>query len=227
MDGILVVDKPQGMTSHDVVDFIRRRFGLDHVGHAGTLDPLATGVLVMLIGGFTRYFNSLSGDDKVYEAALVLGATSDTGDASGKMVFIDKSVSTRYKIETIEEVFKKFLGDIEQTPPMYSAIKYRGKKLYELARSGVSVKIEPRRVSIKRLEILKISLPEIFFNVACSKGTYIRQLCVDIGKELGCGAYMKDLRRIRSGRFTIDDAVEFTSLKEMTAKELEKRLHNL
>lgn len=225
MDGLLVVDKPQGLTSHDVVDFIRRNFGLKKVGHAGTLDPIATGVLVMLIGKFTRHFNSLSNDDKEYEASMVLGSTSDTGDASGKIISVDKNPI--YKIEVIEEVFKKFLGAIEQTPPMYSAIKFKGKKLYELARKGVSVNIGPRKVSIKALEILKVALPEISFKVSCSKGTYIRQLCADIGKGLGCGGYMSRLRRTRSGKLTIDEAVKLETLEGMTREELERRLYNL
>lgn len=225
MDGILIVDKPKGWTSHDLVDFVRKRFGLKKVGHAGTLDPIATGALVMLLGKFTKYFNSLSNDDKEYEAVMVLGATSDTGDASGKITNSNKSLG--FKDGEIDEAFKKFLGDIKQTPPIYSAIKFRGKKLYELARKGERVKIEPREISIKKLEILTISLPEIFFKVTCSKGTYIRQLCVDIGEALGCGAYMSQLRRTRSGRFSIDDAIGLERLKELTTKDLEKRLYNL
>ena len=222
MDGILIVDKPQGMTSHDVVDFIRKQFGLKKVGHAGTLDPMATGVLVILIGKYTKSSNSFLSADKEYDATLMLGATSDTGDAWGR---VEKGASSEgIGKEKIEEVFNKFTGEIEQVPPSYSAVKFKGKKLYELARLGINVKVEPRKVSIKELNIYKISMPEISFTVTCSKGTYIRQLSADIGSALGCGAYLSRLRRTRSGGFKVDEAIGIDELKRMDSVELAKHI---
>lgn len=224
MNGVLVVDKPQGMTSHDVVDFIRKGFSLKKVGHAGTLDPMATGVLIILIGKDTKSSSLFMADDKEYDATLVLGAESDTGDAWGKVKSSGKS--TDFTQNDIEKVFKKFLGTIEQLPPMYSSVKFKGQKLYELARKGLNVKMEPRKVFIKDIEILTISLPEISFKLTCSKGTYVRQLCIDIGRTLGCGAYLSQLRRTRSGRFIIDEALAIDELKNFNNIDLEKRLYH-
>ncbi len=225
MDGILVVNKPQGMTSHDVVDLIRRRFGLKKVGHAGTLDPMATGVLVMLIGRYTKSSDSLMSGEKEYDATLTLGGRSDTGDAWGEIEPSGKTVL--FSDDDISNVFERFTGEIEQKPPMYSAVKFKGKKLYELARKGLSVEMKPRKVIIKSLDIGAISLPEVSFRVTCSKGTYIRQLCVDIGEALGCGGYLSRLERTRSGEFIIDRAVRVETLKEIGAKELAERLVKL
>ncbi len=218
MDGILLVDKPQGMTSHDIVDFVRRTFGLKKVGHAGTLDPMATGLLVILVGACTKKSNSLSGDDKEYVASLVLGATTDTQDAEGKVS--SRSGNINFTRDEIDASFRRFLGEIEQIPPMYSAIKFKGKKLYELARKGIAVERRPRRVVIKELEILKVDLPSIEFRVRCSKGTYIRQLCHDIGATLGCGAYLSRLRRTRSGNFRIDNALTIEKLENVGKADL-------
>jgi len=222
MDGILVVNKPQGMTSHDVVDFIRRRFSIKKVGHAGTLDPMATGVLVMLIGKYTKSSNTLLAEDKEYEAELVLGGTSDTGDAWGNIKASDKNIS--FDEAEIRNVFNKFLGEIDQHPPMYSAVKVNGRKLYELARIGLSVDRKPRKIVINRLGISKIELPRVSFELTCSKGTYVRQLCSDIGEALGCGAYLSRLNRTRSGRFAIDKALELDTLRNFKALDLEERL---
>jgi tRNA pseudouridine55 synthase len=222
MDGILIVDKPQGMTSHDVVDFIRKKFDLKKVGHAGTLDPMATGVLVMLIGTYTKSASTFLADDKEYEAILTLGATSDTGDAWGR---VEKSVNIEKISENeIRDVFNKFLGPIEQIPPSYSAVKFKGKKLYEYARKGIAVEVAPRKIVINILEISKISGTEVHFNVSCSKGTYVRQLCIDIGNTLGCGAHLTKLRRTRSGHFTIDKAITMEELKQLDAQALESKL---
>jgi len=222
MDGILVVDKPQGFTSHDVVDFMRKRFGLKKVGHAGTLDPMATGVLVMLIGKCTSLSSSFMQDDKDYEGTMVLGATSDTGDAWGKITPSGESpVSDE---ESIKEVFASFIGEIEQKPPMYAAVKVNGSKLYELARKGISVDVPPRKIVIKRLDIISIEAPKIRFSVSCSKGTYVRQLAVDIGERLGCGAYLSELKRTRSGKFSISEAALIDELRALPAEELERRL---
>ena len=225
MDGILIVDKPQGMTSHDVVDFIRKKFGLKKVGHAGTLDPMATGVLVMLLGKCTKSSNSFLNDDKEYEATMTLGATSDTLDAWGKIE--PHSGYGEIRGKDIKDTFAKFLGPIEQTPPSYSAVKFKGKKLYELARKGITVKVEPRRVIIKSLEISKIDKNEISFKVTCSKGTYVRQLSSDIGSALGCGAYLSKLCRTRSGNFRIDEAVKIEELKGFDEVSLKNRLRSL
>ncbi|MFA6078893.1 MAG: tRNA pseudouridine(55) synthase TruB [Candidatus Omnitrophota bacterium] len=222
MDGVLIIDKPSGWTSHDVVNFIRRRFDVKKVGHAGTLDPMATGVLVMLIGKYTKASSRFMSADKEYYAEMKLGGTSDTGDAWGKVVA--SGVTVDIKEDKIREVFKGFLGSIEQVPPIYSAVKHKGKKLYELARKGISVKVEPRTIFIEKLDITKIELPEVAFKVCCSKGTYIRQLCVDIGSRLGCGAYLSKLERTRSGAFHIENAMSIEELKAGTAQDLEKRL---
>lgn len=225
MDGILIVDKPKGCTSHDIVDLVRRRFKIKKVGHAGTLDPMATGVLVILVGGYTKLAGRFLGDDKEYDATLTLGATSDTADACGKITLSDKPFSAAsLKNDAIEEAFKKFLGHTEQMPPAYSAVKFKGKKLYELARSGVSVKVEPRKIFIERIEISKIDIPNISFKVVCSKGTYIRQLSEDVGSALGCGAYLSRLCRTRSGRFLLEDAVTVEEIRNATSEWLKTKL---
>lgn len=231
MDGILIVDKPQGMTSHDVIDLIRNKFGIKKAGHAGTLDPMATGVLVVLIGKYTKSSNSFLGADKEYDATLTLGATSDTGDAWGKITpskpippdVIKSGISTPgVENSIIKDVFNKFLGEIEQIPPAYSAVKFKGRKLYEFARKGIEVKLEPRKVLIKELKITGINMPEVSFMVTCSKGTYIRQLSSDIGSALGCGAYLSRLRRTRSGNFVIKDAITVEELKKLDTSEIGK-----
>jgi tRNA pseudouridine55 synthase len=225
MDGILIVDKPQGFTSHDVVDFIRKRFGFKKAGHAGTLDPMATGLLVILIGKYTKTSSAFLNENKEYDATLVLGATSDTGDAWGNI--LPRPNSGKISRKDIEDVFSKFLGPIDQIPPSYSAKKFKGKKLYELARIGIELKLEPRKVFINSLRILDIKIPEVSFKIACSKGTYVRQLCADIGAALGCGAYLSKLRRTRSGFFCIDMAVSVEELKSMDICSLKERLKTL
>lgn len=221
MDGILIVDKPQGMTSHDVVDVIRRRFALKKVGHGGTLDPMATGVLVVLIGKCTKLSGRFLSDDKAYEATLVLGARSDTGDAEGRIT--PSAQAPDVSAAQAEAVFRGFLGDIEQVPPMYSALKVNGKKLYELARKGIEIERPPRTVSIRALAITHFALPEISFAVSCSKGTYVRTLCADIGDRLGCGAYLVRLRRTRSGSFDIGKAVTMDEIMASGREGLERR----
>ncbi|MFA4981656.1 MAG: tRNA pseudouridine(55) synthase TruB [Candidatus Omnitrophota bacterium] len=224
MDGILVIDKPQGMTSHDVVDLVRKKFRVKKAGHAGTLDPMATGVLVLLIGKCTKLSGRFISDDKDYEGSLVLGATSDTLDAWGKITPGGRTADIEE--EDVKKAFAGFMGEIEQLPPMYSAVKLQGKKLYELARKGIEVKREPRKVHIKRFDITRIELPKVNFSVTCSKGTYVRQLCADIGASLGSGAYLSELKRMRSGVFTIDKAVKMDELLGSGMGDLEKRLVN-
>ncbi|MDP3791172.1 MAG: tRNA pseudouridine(55) synthase TruB [Candidatus Omnitrophota bacterium] len=225
MDGILIVDKPQGLTSHDVVDFIRKRFSIKKVGHAGTLDPMATGLLIILIGNYTKHSNRFLNGDKEYDATMTLGATSDTGDAWGKI--IPSAAFNNAAVEDIEGAFNKFLGPIEQAVPSYSAKKFKGKKLYELARKGIEIKLEPKKIVIHSLKITRINLPEISFKVNCSKGTYIRQLCMDIGAVLGCGAYMSKLHRTGSGGINMDDAISIEELKGIDAQALGSRLKAL
>lgn len=218
MDGVLVVNKSQGMTSHDVVDIIRRRFNLKKVGHAGTLDPMATGVLVMLIGGYTKLSGQFMSEEKEYEGSLILGASSDTLDAWGKITSSGKS--TYFTDDEITAAFKTFLGESEQLPPMYSSVKVNGQKLYELARKGLTVAVQPRKISIKNIEVTKISLPEVSFKITCSKGTYVRSLCADIGGYLGCSAHMTRLNRTRSGKFILVNAIKVEELRKMKIEEL-------
>ncbi len=216
--GILVVDKPKGITSHDVVDIARCLFGIKRIGHAGTLDPIATGVLVVLVGRATKKSHLLMGGDKEYTVRLRLGAATDTGDAFGKVINVsDVQGLTR---EAIEEAIMSFKGEIEQVPPMFSAVKFKGRSLYKWARKGITVSRKARRVTIKDLCIKEITPPDVVFDVRCSKGTYIRQLCADIGDRLGCSAHMAGLRRIRSGDFHISQAIDIDRLKSLTGDEL-------
>lgn len=222
MDGILIVNKPQRMTSHDVVDLIRKRFGFKKVGHAGTLDPMATGVLVILIGKATKLSGQLMSEGKDYSGRLTLGAVSDTLDAWGKLSPTGKD--TDFTDDRIREVFKKFLGQTEQIPPMYSSVKVGGHRLYKLARKGISVEAPARKITVDNIEVLKIELPDISFRLSCSKGTYVRQICADIGELLGCGAHMSQLERTRSGAFTIDKAVAVEDLRNMSMEGLVRRV---
>ena len=218
----MVVDKPGGMTSHDVVDFIRRHFKIEKAGHAGTLDPAATGVLVIMIGKATKRSSELTGEDKEYEATLTLGRKTHSGDAEGQVLF--ESDVSKITEEDVRRAFKSFEGEIKQIPPMVSALRYKGKRLYELARKGKEVPREPRKIHIKELRIKKIEVPNIDFFVACSKGTYIRKLCDDIGDKLGCGGFLSYLRRVRAGEFTLDKSVDMDKLKSFSIDELKERL---
>jgi len=219
MKGILIVDKPLDWTSHDVVNFIRKRFRIKKVGHCGTLDPIGTGVLVILAGKATKWASRFLGEDKEYQVTLTLGVTTDTADAQGKIIFQNKD--TDFSRERLEEVFKQFLGELAQIPPMVSALRHKGKRLYQLAREGKEVPREPRKIHIHKLEITSIDLPRISFDVRSSKGTYIRTLCEDIGKVLGCGAHLSALRRIKSGSFSLEKSVTIDKLKQISRLELE------
>lgn len=212
INGILVVNKPEGMTSHDVVQQVRRKFGMRCVGHAGTLDPLATGVLIMLLGKSTKLFNKFVHLDKAYRATLILGKSTHTADIQGKVLKeLPYSHITRPQVE---EVFQRFVGDIDQVPPMVSAVKVKGKKLYQLARKGIEIDRKARRVSIRFLKIEDFHLPEVRFFLECSKGTYVRQLAEDIGKALGCGACISRIERTKVGSFSIEEAVDLKDLDE-------------
>lgn len=213
MDGILNINKPAGMTSFDVVSKIRKICRTKKVGHAGTLDPDASGVLPVCVGKATKVIEFLMNKTKTYRVGLLLGAATDTQDASGRILY-EKPVHVPAK--DIENAIKSFLGETRQIPPMYSAIKVNGKKLYELARKGIEVERKPRTVTIYSMEILNIECSDdkvdVIFDVDCSKGTYMRTLCHDIGEKLGCGGHMKSLVRIRSGPFTIENSYSLEEL---------------
>lgn len=210
--GFLNINKPLNMTSHDVVNRVRRAFGIKKVGHAGTLDPLATGVLVICVGGATRLSEYVMHQTKVYRAHVRLGITTKTDDAEGDVVEThDAAHITRAQLES---VLPQFTGDIQQNPPIYSAIKRGGRKLYELARAGEDVEIEPRAVRIDNLTIADWMPPECVLDVTCGSGTYIRSLARDIGEALGVGAHLSGLERTRSGQFTVDKAVSLEALAE-------------
>ena len=214
MNGVIVVNKPIGCTSFDIVYKVRKILK-EKVGHTGTLDPLATGVIPILIGKGTKLSNYLIEHDKEYIATLSLGKKTDTLDAEGRVIEEKEVEKSLLNNEKIEKVFKKYIGKIEQIPPMYSAIKVNGKKLYEYARNGQSVEIKPRQVEIYQIELLNIDeeKKEIKFRVNCSKGTYIRTLCSDIAESLGSIGYMSNLQRTRVGNFKLEDAIEIEELE--------------
>jgi tRNA pseudouridine55 synthase len=216
--GILLVDKPSEWTSHDVVGCIRRRFKVKKVGHCGTLDPAATGLLVIVLGKATKLSQRLSTQDKVYTGTMLLGVETDSQDADGEVTAThDASGVTP---EELRRVAAKFEGEIEQIPPMVSAVKVNGQPLYKLARKGQVIEREPRPATIHKLEFKEINLPEATLEVHCSKGTYIRTLCADIGHELGCGAHLKSLRRLRSGRFSVENAHTIDTIKTWEREQL-------
>jgi len=211
LNGIVVVNKPSGMTSHDVVARARRILGLKRIGHAGTLDPLATGVLILLIGPSTKLFDKFMAFDKGYRATMILGKRTTTADVQGEI--IEEKACDHITAAAVAEVLKEFEGEIEQVPPMVSALKVNGKRLYDLARQGIEVTREPRRVVISRIELLEFVSPQVSFALECSKGTYVRQVAEDAGERLGCGACISQIERTRVGSFSMDDAIELEALK--------------
>ena len=216
MDGIINIYKEKGYTSHDVVAKLRGILRMKRIGHTGTLDPDAEGVLPVCIGRATSLCEYLTDKDKEYEAVVHLGIITDTLDMSGDIIERNNPVCTKAQIE---DVLTHFTGEIMQVPPMYSAIKFNGKKLYELARKGKEVERKARRITIYELEILGMELPNVTIRVLCSKGTYIRTLCHDIGQKLGCGAAMQSLLRTRVERFTLADARRLDEIKEFWEKD--------
>ena len=212
ISGVLVVDKPVGMTSHDVVQAIRTGTGLRRAGHTGTLDPRASGVLVILVGPAVRLSEFVSASDKRYQAIIRLGSATDTFDADGKMTQSPAPVDVTE--QQFEKVLNTFIGEIEQTPPPYSAVKVQGRKAYELAREGEEVELAPRKITVHHLEILEWAPPEVVIDVHCSSGTYVRSLANDLGNALGCGAYLVGLRRTKSGRFSLREATPLRKLQE-------------
>src|SRR4051812_4665744 len=225
LDGVLLVDKASGMTSHDVVAIVRRRLGVKKVGHCGTLDPLATGLLIIVIGRGTKIQDLLMAEDKEYVGTMQLGVTTDSQDADGEVEAIN--LVPPFTRAELEESFAKFHGDFYQMPPMVSAIKKEGVPLYKLARQGKVVEREPRFVHVFAHEINDIRLPEVDFRVVCSKGFYVRTYAFDIGEDLGCGAHLKALRRTKSGRFTVDGAVTVEQLQNAPTSEIVPKLLDL
>ncbi len=213
ISGILVVDKPVGLTSHDVVEIIRKGTNIRRAGHTGTLDPRASGVLVILVGPAVRLSEFVSASDKRYQAIIRLGGATDTYDADGRFT---GQVRTPVNVTEAQfnEVLQRFVGEIEQTPPPYSAVKVQGRKAYEMARQGEEVELAPRIINVYHLEVLEWAPPEVVIDVHCSSGTYVRSLANDLGTALGCGAYLVGLRRTKSGRFSLRDATPLRKLQE-------------
>ena len=222
MQGIINIYKPQDFTSHDCVAIVRRVSGVKKTGHTGTLDPMATGVLPVCIGKATRVIQYMDEDTKEYICTMRLGIRTDTLDVWGTILEEKPPVSVSK--EEAAQVLKGFEGRILQTPPKYSAIKVNGKKLYEYARAGKEVEIKPREVFIHKIDVLDVTCDTISFKMCCGKGTYVRSVCDDAGKILGCGAAMSSLVRSRSGMFCIEDAVDIRDVKEMTSEKLKKLL---
>lgn len=216
MNGIVIVDKPQGWTSQDVTARLRRVYATRRIGHGGTLDPMATGVLPVFVGRATRGVEFFEHAEKTYETVLLLGRTTDTQDVTGATL-AEKAV--HLSPADIEKVLPRFRGDILQVPPMYSALKVNGKKLYELARKGQEVERQPRPITVFELTNLGFDGTRLSLRVRCSKGTYIRTLCQDIGEALGCGGCMEALRRVRAGEYGIEDAVPLEQLLESETPE--------
>ena len=203
--GVLLIDKPGGMTSHDVVMRVRRILGVKKIGHTGTLDPMATGLLPLCIGGATKIARFLEGGEKEYRATIKFGVETDTYDAEGKVVA--ESDTSGVSEEMVLEALAQFKGKIQQIPPMYSAVKIGGTPLYKLARKGITVEREPKEVEISDIDVEEFTMPLLTMRITCSKGTYIRTLCHDLGSVVGCGAHLVALRRTRSGYFSIQDAI--------------------
>ena len=217
-EGIILINKPKGITSHDVVDIVRKRLDIRKVGHTGTLDPLAEGLLIILVGRCTKEFPKFVNFDKEYLGVLKLGEVTATGDSQGKIV--KQSNYSQLDDNKIKEVFSLFEGESEQVPPMVSAVRIGGKRLYELARRGLTVKRKPRKIKIHCLEILKIDLPFVEFRTKCSKGTYIRKLAEDIGEKLGCGAHMVKILRLSIGPFNLEEVVPLEELNESHLRKI-------
>ena len=222
LDGAILVDKPSGPTSHDVVDAIRRKFGIKKVGHCGTLDPNSTGLLIIVLGRGTKLSERLMGDDKVYEGTIKFGEETDSYDSDGELT--GSLPIMPMTLDELNEEAAKFIGDQMQIPPMVSAIKKDGVPLYKLARKGIEVEREPRLVHIYNFRFTEYAEPLGQFRVACTKGTYIRSMAHDLGKKLGCGAHLTTLRRSASGRFDVKDALTLDAVLKLSPADLEKRV---
>ncbi len=221
-DGALLIDKPAGPTSHDVVDSVRRQFQIKKVGHCGTLDPNATGLLIVLLGKATKLAEKLIAEDKIYEGSILFGETRDSHDAQGEL--IASLPVMPMTLDELNEFAATFVGDHLQTPPMVSAIKKDGVPLYKLARKGIQVERKPRLIHIYQFRFSDYTEPVGHFKVACTKGTYVRVLAHDIGEKVGCGGHLATLRRVASGRFDIKPAIQFEEVMRLSKSELEQRI---
>jgi tRNA pseudouridine55 synthase len=222
LDGALLIDKPAGPTSHDVVDAIRRHFGIKKVGHCGTLDPNATGLLIIVLGRGTKLSERLMSDDKIYEGTIKLGESTDSYDADGELVA--SLPVPPLTLEELNEAAAPFLGDQMQTPPMVSAIKKDGVPLYILARKGIEVPREPRLIHIYTFRFSAYEEPLAKFRLACTKGTYVRTVAHELGQKVGCGAHLAELRRVASGKFDAANALPLAGVLQLTPRELEKHV---
>jgi tRNA pseudouridine55 synthase len=224
-DGVLLVDKAGGMTSHDVVALVRRQLGIKKVGHCGTLDPIATGLLLLTIGRGTKVQDLLMSEDKEYVGTLTLGAATSTQDREGEV--LETKPVPPLTDQQIRAAFDKFRGDFYQMPPMVSAKKHGGVPLYKLARQGKVVEREPRFVHVYRYSLDRVALPDVDFSVLCSKGFYVRTYAHDIGEVLGCGAHLKSLRRTKSGRFDVVNSISVDQIKNSAREEIVQRILSL
>lgn len=224
-DGVLLVDKPRGCTSHDVVDAVRRTFKIKKVGHCGTLDPIATGLLVLVLGKATKLSEKLIADDKIYEGVIKFGEVTDTHDADGKV--IQTAPVPALSLDQLNALAGQFQGDVLQIPPMVSAVKKQGVPLYKLARKGIELPREPRLVHIYSFVFTDYQPPLAEFRMACTKGTYVRTVAHDLGQKLGCGAHLYALRRIGSGKFHVRDATPLDQLLALDPTGLAEKIITL
>ncbi|MCX6913381.1 MAG: tRNA pseudouridine(55) synthase TruB [Verrucomicrobiota bacterium] len=222
LDGAILIDKPAGPTSHDVVDAIRRQFAIKKVGHCGTLDPNATGLLIIVLGRGTKLSEKLMSDDKVYEGAIKFGETTHSYDADGDL--LASLPVPPLTLEELNAAATEFVGDLMQTPPMVSAVKKDGVPLYKLARKGIEVPREPRLVHIYNFRFSAYQEPLAYFRIACTKGTYVRSIAHDLGQKLGCGGHLATLRRVISGKFDVANAISLAEVLKLAPRELEKRV---
>lgn len=222
LDGAVLIDKPAGPTSHDIVDEIRDGFAIKKVGHCGTLDPNATGLLIMLLGRGTKLSEKLMSDDKVYSGWIKFGETTNSFDTDGEI--LETRPVPPLSVDTLNEAAESFIGDIMQEPPMVSAVKVGGVPLYKLARQGKEVERKSRLIHIYNFRFTLYEEPYAFFRVACTKGTYVRSLAHELGRKLGCGAHLATLRRISSGKFDVADAIQYEEALKLTAAELARRV---
>ena len=222
LDGAILIDKPAGPTSHDVVDAVRRHFNIKKVGHCGTLDPNATGLLILVLGRGTKLSEKLMSEDKTYEGSVKFGETTDSYDADGELV--GSLPVPPLTVEELNQTAAEFVGDLMQTPPMVSAVKKGGVPLYKLARKGVEVEREARLIHVYSFRFSSYEEPLGYFSVACTKGTYVRKLAHDLGQKIGCGAHLATLRRTISGKFNVADAIQFEDVFKLSTNGLEQRV---
>jgi len=222
LDGALLIDKPAGPTSHDVVEHLRRQLGIKKTGHCGTLDPAATGLLILLLGRATKLSEKLMSDDKVYAGWIKFGETTNSYDADGEL--LSSLPVPLLTLEELNQAAEPFIGDLRQIPPMVSAIKKDGVPLYKLARQGIEVPREPRLIHIYNFRFTAYEEPYAQFRVACTKGTYVRSLAHELGQNLGCGAHLASLRRLASGKFDVADAIPYEDALQLSNAEIAKRV---